>query len=303
MPLKINEDGTLPMWIDPATGRRYLESAVEEAVVGGGGGGGPHTHPETDVTNLTADLAAKAASGHNHDAAYVHAHPYAATSHSHLDADIPAGIARDAEVTAAIATHAATPHGGEGGGFQFPIGALYLSVTATNPAIVFGYGTWAQRAQGLFLVGQTGGQQGGDQIGSATHSHGFTQPDAHAALSHSGATVADHADVLNHTHAVSINDPGHFHDEYRNSATTGGLDGWAAGDTSTNTPLLTGYDTGSKVTGITATSANPAGGVAAVAHTVGQAAQHAAQSHTGGAVADGTVTPPGFVAYIWERTA
>lgn len=33
-------------------------------------------------------------------------------AHSHLDADIPAAIARDSEVTSAVAAHAATPHGG-----------------------------------------------------------------------------------------------------------------------------------------------------------------------------------------------
>ena len=46
------------------------------------------------------------------DVSAPHAHPYAGTSHAHVDADIPAGIARDAEVTSAISTHAATPHGG-----------------------------------------------------------------------------------------------------------------------------------------------------------------------------------------------
>lgn len=35
-------------------------------------------------------------------------------AHSHADADIPATIARDAEVTAAVDAHAATPHGGSG---------------------------------------------------------------------------------------------------------------------------------------------------------------------------------------------
>lgn len=56
-----------------------------------------HTHAESQVTSLVADLAAKAP-----------------VSHSHVDADIPAGIARDSEVTSAITTHeaAADPHAG-----------------------------------------------------------------------------------------------------------------------------------------------------------------------------------------------
>jgi len=95
-----------------------------------------------------------------------------------------------------------------------------------------------------FIKGGVPGSTGG----AATHTH------------------AAHSSPMNHTHTVTITDPGHFHDEYRNSATTGGLDGWAAGDTSTNTPLITGYDTGSKVTGISASTANPAGGVASLTH-------------------------------------
>jgi hypothetical protein len=39
------------------------------------------------------------------------------------------------------------------------------------------------------------------------------------------------------------------------------------------------------------------------AHSVGQASQHGAQSHVGGAVAVGTTDPPSFVAYVWQRTA
>lgn len=74
---------------------------------------------------VTTQLAGKAdahahpyaADTHNHDAAYApaHAHPYAATSHGHTlsDVDIPATIARDAEVAAAVDDHAATPHGGD----------------------------------------------------------------------------------------------------------------------------------------------------------------------------------------------
>lgn len=119
MPLKINADGTLPMWIDPTDGRRHLEPDVETAVVGGGDAqSGPHNHDGTyaasvhvhnhnhagvytepghghaqaDVTNLVSDLAGKAPT---------HSHPYAATSHAHVDGDLPAGLARDSEVAAA----------------------------------------------------------------------------------------------------------------------------------------------------------------------------------------------------------
>lgn len=41
--------------------------------------------------------------------------------------------------------------------FQFPIGAVYLNVTGTNPATELGYGTWSQIAQGQFLAGYKSG--------------------------------------------------------------------------------------------------------------------------------------------------
>jgi hypothetical protein len=76
-----------------------------------------HTHAQADVTNLTTTLGGKSDTSHTH--------AYAATSHTHVDADIPAAIARDSEVTAAIATHAATPHGGGSGS-----GPVVVKVTA-----------------------------------------------------------------------------------------------------------------------------------------------------------------------------
>jgi hypothetical protein len=232
----------------------------------------PHGHPySSDIhdhsgTYEPVHAHPYSSSAHNHDASYaaLHAHPYSADDHTHSlsDGDIPAAIARDAEVTSAIASHAATPHGG--GSEAFPVGSVFLSVVATNPATLLGYGTWAAFGAGRMLVGNDGGTFGTDEAtgGASTHSH------------------AAHSGVLSHTHAVT--DPGHVHDEYRNSATTGGLDGWAAGDTSTNNPLITGYDTGSKVTGLTVNSAGS-----------GSEYTHDSPSHL----------PPYTVVRMWKRTA
>lgn len=56
---------------------------------------------------------------------------YRRTAVALVDADIPAEIARDAEVTAAISTHAATPHGGAGGAD----GRLIVNASTSNQTV------------------------------------------------------------------------------------------------------------------------------------------------------------------------
>lgn len=154
----------------------------------------------------------------------------------------------------------------------WPVGSCFLGFVNTNPQLLLGFGTWTSRGAGRVLIGVDVGQSGGELLGSATHGHDFTPP-------------ADHTGILSHTHPVT--DPGHAHVEQNNSATTGGLAGWAARDTSTNTPVATGYSTQSATTGVTTTA--PAGAVAALTHT--------------GSVQAGTALPPAIAVYIWERTA
>jgi hypothetical protein len=98
-----------------------------------------------------------------------------------------------------------------------------------------------------FVRGAAAGQGGGATGGSATHSH------------------AAHTAPINHTHGVTVTDPGHVHVQGVNSATTGGLSGYTP-DTSSNTRVNSGYSTSSATTGVTAATANPAGGVASQAH-------------------------------------
>lgn len=93
-----------------------------------------------------------------------------------------------------------------------------------------------------FVKGWSQGINPGTTGGSVTHTHAYT-------------------DVPNHTHPVSVTDPGHAHIQGVNSATTGGLSGYTP-DTSTNTRVNSGYATSSATTGITAATSNPAGGVA-----------------------------------------
>lgn len=146
------------------------------------------------------------------------------------------------------------------GSDAFPVGSVFIAVVSTNPGTLLGYGTWAAFAAGRVLVGLDSGQTEFDTVretgGAKVH------------------TLVE-SELPSHTHTIT--DPGHTHVENQNSATTGGLTGWGARDTSTNTSSATGYSTASATTDITI---NAAGGGAA--HNNLQ---------------------PYITVYMWERTA
>ena len=147
-----------------------------------------------------------------------------------------------------------------------------------------------------FVKGTTGNP--GGTGGSATHGHTTTQPDAHVALTHSGATVGnhsftqpsahtDHSALAHSAHAGSTvgnhtDVTNHVHVEQLQGGTTG---------SNTGTHLMGSASTGGSLRSAGQSTLNPTTvGVAAMVHTVGQASAHSdhgAQSHSahsGGAV-------------------
>jgi hypothetical protein len=80
--------------------------------------------------------------------------------------------------------------------------------------------------------------------GSATHTH------------------ADHTGILNHTHPVT--DPGHTHLTQRYPTATGGSSGFTIDTSMSGTLADNTLPTKTAATGVT--TANPAGGVAALSH-------------------------------------
>lgn len=102
-----------------------------------------------------------------------------------------------------------------------------------------------------FVKGAANGVEAGNVGGATTHDH-----DAHAVHTHA------YTDILNHIHVVNVTDGGHTHviTELRDST---------SGSSSTNIALSNDASstlgtkvTGSRTTGITAATVNPAGGVA-----------------------------------------
>lgn len=155
-----------------------------------------------------------------------------------------------------------------------PVGSTYESVLPTNPAELFGFGTWIPFAEGRTVIGVNP-----------------SDPDFDAAEKTGGAkTVTLSANEMpSHTHVQDqhghgVTDPGHAHIENSNNTSTGALRGWGAPDTSTNQSTATGYSTAPATTGLTVNNAT------------------ATNQNTGGGQAHNNL-PPYTTAYKWVRIA
>lgn len=150
----------------------------------------------------------------------------------------------------------------EGGDASIPTGAILFIDSGTCPD---GFEE-VSALEGKTLVGTLAANA---DVGETGGADSITPEGENSAPTFTGTAITD---VIDHTHPVV--DPGHAHVEHQNSATSGGLSGWGARDTSTNTSVATSYSTESATTGITTsepasgvTSITPAGSVSAPTFT------------------------------------
>lgn len=85
----------------------------------------------------------------------------------------------------------------------YPIGAIYISVSATNPSTLFG-GTWEAIAAGRVLIGAGGGYTAGQTGGSSTATLSIDNMPSH---NHGGGTGTVSAGG-SHSHTFTLGDGG-----------------------------------------------------------------------------------------------
>lgn len=94
----------------------------------------------------------------------------------------------------------------------YPVGSIYMSMSATNPHDLFGVGTWERISQGRMLLGADDSTyKAGATGGEAAHTLTANEMPAH---SHSGTTSTNG----DHSHGVRDAD---YHDGYGNSFDSG----------------------------------------------------------------------------------
>lgn len=201
-----------------------------------------HTHAIGDTTNLQTTLDGKAATSHSHAASDVTSgtldagrlpNPAASTlggvkSKTCSGTDKLSAIGTDGlPVCSADQTSA--------GGGSLNSGDIVLRLSACGTGF-----TEVGSLSGKFVVGTTAAA--GD-VGDTGGSDTVTS-------------------VLNHTHTVNVTDPGHAHTLQRYPTATGTSSGFTADTSMSGTPAAVTLPMQSQTTGISAATANPAGGVA-----------------------------------------
>jgi len=165
----------------------------------------------------------------------------------------------------------------------YPVGSVYINASVTtNPATLFGFGTWVSVGDGKVLVNQDTADTAFDTLGETGGSKDAIVVSHTHSLSVTGTTSS------NGSHTHSINDPGHSH-PFRHGGSSGGE--WPAGWNGSG--LDETYRTENRTTGI---SLNADG---SHTHTV----TSTGTSDSTGSSGTNANLQPYCVVRMWKRTA
>jgi hypothetical protein len=147
----------------------------------------------------------------------------------------------------------------------YPVGSIYTATVATNPATLFGFGTWVAFGAGRVLLGNGGGFSAGATGGSAD------------------------AIVVSHSHSASssasVTDPGHAHSLQNLGSAQAGPDNGGA-----PVSVATGWTTGRNPGPTNAATTGISVGVSTTVNSTGSSGTNANLQ-------------PYIVVYMWNRTA
>ena len=147
----------------------------------------------------------------------------------------------------------------------YPVGSVYIAVVSTNPATLFGFGTWVAFGAGRTLVGLNASDTSFDTVEETGGSKD--------------------AVVVSHTHTATVTDPGHTHSPVVSSGLI---------SATSTTPFNSAGNTWANPPG---TSIN--NNVALTSSTTGVTVANSTEGVSG----TNANLQPYVVVYMWKRTA
>lgn len=211
----------------------------------------------------------------------------------------------------------------------YPVGAIYTSVTATNPSSIFGFGTWVSFGAGRTLVGVNTSDTAFNTVektgGSKTNTLAIANLPAHTHTFTGNATGS----AGGHSHTITVNSGGaHTHSISGTAASAGAHTHAPHDDTIVNSTAATDWYTSNAGAGwyhqaVTKGRSFPSKSAGAHTHSVsGTAASAGAHTHTASSNSTGAHThtvsgsnantgsgtafntmDPYITVYMWKRTA
>ena len=175
----------------------------------------------------------------------------------------------------------------------YPVGSIYTNASvSTNPATLFGFGTWVAFGGGRVPVGITAGDASFDVLEETGGSKDAVLPSHTHTVSSSGTTGGQSSDH-SHSASSSVSDPGHLHSD------TGQVQGFG----STSGPDSNQAWSGTHNTAIAATGISVSTSIGGVSSGHTHDVTVSGTTAASGVSATNANLQPYIVVAMWKRTA